>query len=60
MQLEYVIFRVFQEFSRVELRDDNGDSMLGGKEIGMKVELNTKPAEPVVVKDQQGVSVLGL
>lgn len=50
MQLEYAIFRVFQEFSSVELVDDEGESIIGSKEIGMKIALNTKPAEPVLLR----------
>lgn len=45
MQLEYVLCRVFQAFERVELvgRD-------GGEEMKIKIALNTKPAEAVVLR----------
>ncbi len=50
MQMEYVIFRVFQEFSRVELLSEDGEIKLGGEEMGIKIALNTKPAEPVLLR----------
>ncbi|KAL8728460.1 MAG: hypothetical protein Q9181_005338 [Wetmoreana brouardii] len=52
MQMEYVICRVFQEFAEVELLSGiGGESMLGGKEdMKIKIALNTKPAEPVLLR----------
>ncbi|KAL8877671.1 MAG: hypothetical protein Q9198_004357 [Flavoplaca austrocitrina] len=50
MQMEYLICRVFQEFASVELLGENGELMIGGEEMKIKIALNTKPAKPVIVK----------
>ena len=48
--MEYVICRVFQEFSGVELLGKNGERVFGGEEMRIKIALNTKPAEPVLLR----------
>lgn len=50
MQMEYVICRVFQEFLSVELLGENEQSVVGGEEMKIKIALNTKPAEPVLLR----------
>ena len=45
MQLEYVLCRVLQTFERVELVGREG-----GQEMKIKIALNTKPAEAVVLR----------
>lgn len=50
MQMEYVICRVFQEFSCVELWGENGERVLSGEEMKIKIALNTKPAGPVLLR----------
>ncbi|KAL9010177.1 MAG: hypothetical protein Q9173_004865 [Seirophora scorigena] len=50
MQMEYLICRVFQQFASVELLGEDGHKVLGGEEMKIKIALNTKPAEPVLVR----------
>ncbi len=48
--MEYVICRIFQEFASVELLGKNGERVVGGEEMRIKIALNTKPAEPVLLR----------
>lgn len=50
MQMEYLICRMFQEFSGVELLGEDGHQVQGGAEMRIKIALNTKPAERVLLK----------
>ena len=50
MQMEYLICRIFQTFSRVELVGKDGKKVLGGEEMKIKIALNTKPADPVMLR----------
>lgn len=50
MQMEYLICRIFQEFACVELLGEDGQEVPGGEEMKIKIALNTKPAEPVMVR----------
>lgn len=59
MQMEYVICRVFQEFSGVELLGEDGQRVLGGEEMRVKIALNTKPAEPVRLRFGKKVELDG-
>ncbi|KAL9623834.1 MAG: hypothetical protein Q9160_001825 [Pyrenula sp. 1 TL-2023] len=49
-QMEYLLCRVFQEFSTVELIGKDGSQILDGPEIKAKLSLNMPPAEPVIVR----------
>lgn len=48
--MEYTICRLFQAFSDVELVGEDGNRIIGGEEMKIKIALNTKPAEPVMLK----------
>lgn len=50
MQMEYLLVRLFQVFQKVEMVGKDGN-VLGGEEEEMriKIALNTKPAEGVVL-----------
>lgn len=50
IQMEYLICRVFQEFSSVELTGKNKQRIAGTEEMKIKLALNTKPAEPVLLR----------
>ncbi len=56
-QMEYLICRVFQEFASLELLGKNGERQLGGEEMKIKIALNTKPAEPVILRFFRDVCV---
>jgi cytochrome P450 len=45
MQMEYVLCRLFQEFTRVELVGDYGQ-----REIKTRLALNTKPAQAIMLR----------
>ena len=49
-QMEYSMCRIFQEFSHVELLGHDGKPVIGGEEMKIKIALNTKPAEPVMLR----------
>ena len=57
--MEYVICRVFQEFSSVELVGKDGQRMSNGDEMKIKIALNTKPAEPVLLRFGKVVALDG-
>lgn len=48
--MEYVICRLFQEFASVDLLGEDGQRVSGGEEMRIKIALNTKPAEPVMLR----------
>lgn len=48
--MEYVLCRVFQEFSGLELLGDDGQKVIGGEEMKIKFALNTKPAGPILLR----------
>lgn len=56
MQMEYLICRVFQVFSAVELLGEDKQRTLGREEMRIKIALNTKPAEPVLLRFVKGQS----
>ena len=50
MQMEYLLCRVFQVFSHVDLVGGDGERIAGREEMKIKIALNTKPAEPVMLR----------
>lgn len=54
--MEYLICRVFQVFSAVELLGEDKQRTLRREEMRIKIALNTKPAEPVLLRFVKGQS----
>ena len=48
--MEYLLCHLFQVFAAVELVGQDGEKVIGGKEMKIKIALNTKPAEPVMLR----------